>query len=274
MKKKLFILIFMVFAGAMFAAGCSSPQSVKSQAPSAAAEKKVQPAQQQSALTVPASVPVLMYHSIGEEKNNDAVISRERFAEQMEFLSREKFTTLTLDELYDYLSEKKPLPPKPVVLTFDDGYRDTYETAFPILKKYGLKSTLFVIASEIGQRLTLEELKTMKAGGMEIMSHSFTHNELGAMTPKQQAEEIIKSKQKLDSLLGQETRYFCYPNGSYNAETFRLLRENGFKLAVTINPGWVKPGDDLLTLQRVWIGNEIHLRYFEERITRSNYTIL
>lgn len=274
MKKRLLIgIIVLLSLLAMALSGCSGQQPRT--APDAKPEKKqTAAAQPDKQLTVPASIPILMYHSIGEEKNNDAVISQALFAEQMAFLSREKFNPVTMDELYAYLTDKKPLPPKPVVLTFDDGYRDTYEAALPVLKRYGFKSTMFIPAGSIGQQLTLAELKEMKAAGMEIMSHSFTHRELGAMTPKEQADEIIKSKQTLDSLLGQDTRYFCYPNGSYNAETLRLLKENGFKLAVTINPGWVKPGDDLLTLTRVWIGNDVNLRYFEERVTRSNYTIL
>lgn len=264
--------VLLAIAAVLLLTGCAAkPVQQPAQAP---ALSQAAAGGQAVALARPVSVPVLMYHSIGDEQNNDAVISKERFAEQMAFLSRERFNPITLDELHAYLAEGKPLPLKPVVLTFDDGYRDTYEIVYPILKRYGFASTLFIPADFIGERLTVNELKEMKASGMAIMSHSLTHRELASMTAKEQAEEIIKSKQKLDSLLSQDTRHFCYPNGSYNSDTLRLLREQGFKLAVTIEPGWVKPSDDRLTLKRVWVGNSVTLPYFEERVTRSDYTIL
>jgi peptidoglycan/xylan/chitin deacetylase (PgdA/CDA1 family) len=276
MTKKYFIMLGLLVIGLL--AGCVSPPSVSKPPELAGKEKEASVAAsiagQDKPQTLPAGVPVLMYHSVGAEKNNDAVISRERFSEQMAFLHREQYNPITLDELYAYLAEKRPLPSKPIVLTFDDGYRDTYEIVYPILKQYGFRSTLFMIVSEIDQRLTLQELREMKAAGMEIASHSYTHRDLGSLTPQEQADEIAKSKEILDRLLNQNTRHFCFPNGSYNQETLRLLREKGFKTGVTIDPGWVKPGDPVLTLNRVWIGNSVDLAHFEERITRANYSIL
>lgn len=220
------------------------------------------------------SVPVLMYHSIGELQGNDAVISRARFSEQMEYLYRNGYRTLTLDELAAFLDKKQPLPPRSVVLTFDDGYRDTYEVAMPILKQYGFKSVMFIPAGDVGQRLSWQELKEMRSTGMQIASHSLTHRELGGMSPVEQAQEIKRSKELLDQNLGQDTRDFCYPNGSYNAETLRLLAQNGFRLAVTIEPGWVKSDDNRFTLRRVWMGNSVTLDHFKERITNEHYPIL
>lgn len=105
------------------------------------------------------------------------------------------YNPVSLDQLYDYVTGQKGLPPKPVVITFDDGYRDTYETALPILKRYGFKSTHFIITADAERRLTWAELAEMKAAGMDIASHSYTHRELSGMTPAQQAEEIVKSKE-------------------------------------------------------------------------------
>lgn len=219
-------------------------------------------------------VPVLMYHSISQEKNNDAVISPERFAGQMEFLYKEGYNPVSLGQLYDYLTGLKGLPPKPVVITFDDGYRDTYETALPVLKRYGFKSTLFIITADSERRLTWAELAEMKAAGMDIASHSYTHRELGGMTPPQQAEEIVKSKEALDRNLKQDTRYFCFPNSSYSQETLRLLKEKGFTLAVTTEPGWAKPSDSPLALKRIWVGNSVDIHHFIERLTKEKYSIL
>ena len=273
MKRRLQNLLIILLLIALAAvSGCAGNPS--SQKESAAVKPAPAAAEQTKPLSVPAGVPILMYHSISNEKNNDAVIAPELFAEQMAFLSREGYHPITLDALYAYLTEGKPLPQKPVVLTFDDGYRDTYEVVYPILKRYGFAATLFVSTEFIGERLTVDELKEMKAAGIAIMSHSGKHRELAPLSAEEQVKEISSSKQKLDELFSQDTRHFCYPNGSYSQETLRLLKQQGFKLAVTLEPGWVRQGDNPLTLRRVWIGNSVTLRYFGERVSRSDYTML
>lgn len=274
MRRFLDIIVIAVgLAGAVLLAGCMAPggQPVAQQA---APETK--PAATEPARTgpPPAGVPVLMYHKIGEEKGNDAVISPARFAEHMEYLHRNGYRTLSLVELDAYLAGRTELPSKPVVITFDDGYRDTYEIALPVLKKYGFKSTIFVLLNDSDRHLTWAEMREMKAAGMAVEPHGYTHRDLGAMSPAQQAAEIAKAKEMLDRELGQDSRYYCYPNGSYNDTTLRLLKEKGFALAVTIDPGWVKRGDNPMALQRVWMGNGVDLRNFEARVTRADYPIL
>lgn len=273
MRKLLILTAILLALAAAACAPAPSSGGPKAPAPTAPA---VQTAAPEPARTSPPpkGVPVLMYHKIDEEKGNDAVIAPARFAEQMEYLHKNGYRPLTLGELEAYLDGRAELPPKPVVLTFDDGYRDTYEIAMPLLRKYGFRSTLFIPAADAERRLTWEELREMKAAGMEIGSHSYTHRELGAMSSAAQAAEIARSKEIFDRMLGQDTRYFCYPNGSYGPETLRLLREKGFTLAVTIEPGWVKRGDDKLTLKRVWMGNAVDLKNFEARLTREDYPIL
>ncbi len=255
----------------MVAAGCGQGEPAK--APPAGPATKPAPTAA-AKVPPPAGVPVLMYHQIGDEKDNDAVISPARFNEHMEYLHKNGYSTLSLDELDAYLSGGLELPAKPVVLTFDDGYRDTYEIALPVLKSYGFKSTLFIPAASADRRLSWQELKEMKAAGMAVASHSYTHRELAAMSPAEQLTEIVKSKESLDSNLGQDTKYFCYPDGSFDGTTLKLLREKGFRLAVTINPGWVKRGDNPLTLKRVWVGNAVGVRQLEERLTKENYSII
>ncbi len=270
-KRYLVAILVAAFLAAAALALLSAPPAGKAPAALPAAPQENKPVAKHAP---PAGIPVLMYHSIGEAKNNDAVIAKERFAEQMAYLASHNYTPISLDDLYAYLSSSGDLPAKPVVLTFDDGYRDTYEVALPILRKYGFKSVLFIPASFAGDRLSWQELREMKVAGMEIASHSLTHRDLGDMTPAQQAEEIAKSKEILDSFLSQNTRYFCYPNSSYNQETLKLLKSHGFRLAFTIDPGWAKPGDEPLTLRRVWMGNNVDLAHFEERLSRSDYSIL
>ena len=228
----------------------------------------------EKAVVFSGGIPVLMYHSVAEEANNDAVISVARFKEHMLYLKQNEYHPVSLDQLYDYLMGTSGLPAKPVVLTFDDGYRDTYEVVMPILKQYGFKSVLFIPAGDTGQRLTWQEIREMKAAGMEIASHSFHHRDLAGLSRSEQVAEVVKSKEMLDRMLEQNTRYFCYPNSSYDAETLRALRENGFVMAVTTNPGWAKPGDHMLELQRVWVGNGIDNSRLQERLSQEKYSIL
>lgn len=266
------LMTLMIAAGYWFflQPGAKTPQAgqaVKS-------VKQAQPELEQTVNRTVAGIPVLMYHSIGDEPNNDAVITKELFTAHMEYLHQQGFTPLTLEELESYLSGKLQPPAKPVVITFDDGYRDTYEVAMPILKRFGFRSTMFIPVGEVGQRLSWKELREMKAAGMQIASHSFTHRELAGMTVKEQSEEIRRSKELLDKFLEQDTRFFCFPNGSYNQDTLKLLKQYGFTLAVTIEPGWAKRGDDPLTLQRVWMGNSVTQQHLYERLTRTDYPII
>jgi len=273
MKNFLLLLLAAVVMAAGLA-GCGpagAPGGKAPGAPAAAdpAAKSAGPAAKAAA--PPAGVPILMYHKIGDEKGNDAVISPARFAEHMEFLHRHGFRTLSLAELDAYLAGRTELPARPVVITFDDGYRDAYEIALPALKRYGFKAVFFVVAADDSRHLTWDELRAMRAAGMEIGSHSYTHRDLGEMAPAEQAAEIARSKELLDRNLGQDTWFFCYPNGSYGGETLRLLKAKGFRLAVTIEPGWAKRGDNPLVLRRVWMGNQVDLRNFELRLTREDY---
>ncbi|HWR41049.1 MAG TPA: polysaccharide deacetylase family protein [Patescibacteria group bacterium] len=219
-------------------------------------------------------VPVLMYHSVAAERDNDAVISRERFAEHMDFLQQRQYQPISLDQLYSYLQKGEKLPSRPVVITFDDGYRDTYEVVLPILKQHGFKSVLFLSVGEMEKRLKWQEVREMKAAGMEIASHGVAHKDLTGMSREQQRQDIMQAKEILDRQLQQDTRYFCYPNGRYNQDTLEVLQAGGFLLAVTIDPGWAKKGDPQFALQRIWMGNAVDLKRLEERLSREDYPVI
>lgn len=275
MKKYTCFCFALLAAVLILGTGCtkgavSTPPSVADKGKTETVSQGQPPAPTQ-AMAVPIGVPILMYHKIGSEVKNDAVISPARFTEQMAYLHQNGYNPVTLDELYGYLTEKKPLPLKPVVLTFDDGYRDTYEIAMPLLKKYGFRSMMFIPAGDVGKNISWAELREMKAAGMAIGSHSFSHRDLDQLSRQEQGAEIKKAKDLFDRELNQNTVWFCYPNGSFDETTKKLLTEQGITIAVTINPGWVKAGDDVLTLKRVWVGNGVTLENFAERLTRPDY---
>ena len=161
----LVVLFTIVIATALAGCGMLSQQTTEN-------ETKTPPTQQVT-MVHPSGVPVLMYHKIGDDKDNDAVIREDLFRQQMKFLKDNGYHPLTMDQLYDYVVNGAAVPEKPVVLTFDDGYADTYSIVYPLMKEYGFAATVFVNPGDVGTRLTWEQLKEMKDNGITISNHGF-----------------------------------------------------------------------------------------------------
>lgn len=220
----------------------------------------------------PKGIPVLMYHMIGEIPDNPAVLSEQHFRQQLELLKKEGFHPISLTELYDYMKNNAAVPTKPVVLTFDDGYPDTYSIVMPLMKEYGFKATVFIPADEVGKRLTWDQIREMKANGLDIYSHSYHHRPLTDWgNAKQQYEEIEKGQSALKKELHLDNDMYCYPYGVYDDDSFKALQQAGIKIAVTMDPGWAHYGDNTLAVQRIWIGNPVDIDNFRQRITTEHY---
>ena len=176
--------------------GCgSSPTSDQT---AQTAEKQ----QEQVEMAVPKQgVPVLMYHMIGDVPNNDAVLLESHFREQMKFLKDNGFHPITMQQLYEYMTQGKAVPVKPVVLTFDDGYPDTYSIVMPIMKEYGFACTVFIPTydADQGTRLTWQQIKEMKEAGIDIQSHSYKHERMTAMQGQTLEDEVKLSQEALQN---------------------------------------------------------------------------
>jgi len=221
-------------------------------------------------------VPVLMYHSIGVEKGNPIRMPKEQFETEMKYIKDSGYTTLTLKELYDYFENKVPVPEKSIVITLDDGYEDNYTEAFPILKKYDLKATIFVVTSTIDKNpncLTSEQLKELDKTGIEIESHTLTHRDLDSLSYNDQYKELNDSKSFLENLLGRSIDYLAYPTGKYNENTVKAAKAAGYKMAFTTNGRWSDKSDGILTLDRVYISTFHSMSVFKDRLTNPNYKI-
>ena len=217
-----------------------------------------------------------MYHMIGVDKDdpsNQAVLSEEHFRQQMKFLKDNDFHPITMEQLYEYMVHNKPVPVRPVVLTFDDGYPDTYSIVMPVMKEYGFASTVFVPTydTDQGTRLNWQQVKEMKASGMTIASHGHHHERLNEMKGQTLASELQTSQDELKQQLGITNEFFCYPYGGDNAAAEAALKKFGIKLAFTMNPGWAKYGDNPYAVKRIWIGNEVDIDNFKQRITTPHY---
>ena len=178
-------------------------------------------------------VPVLNYHRIDTGIRHSLVVPQEEFHD-------EGYHTITMDELYDYVTKGTELPDKPVLITFDDGYIDNYKYAFPILKEYNMKATLFMITSAFGESrfVNVEQLKEMQANGIDIQSHTVNHKDLRNMSLDQARDELISSKAVLEDRMKHPIRYIAYVEPGQNL--FNLPRQAVFFNDTPFQNFWVR----------------------------------
>lgn len=196
-------------------------------------------------------VPILMYHWIrhnpvpGDQLGFHLSVTPENFAQQMAFLHYAGVHPITLAEAMSALQTGKPLPPRPVILTFDDGYGDFASRATPVLQQYGFVATDYVVSGFIGRPayMTAAQVHEVDAAGMVIGCHTVNHLDL-ARIPLQVAQMQIRvSHQQLEQLLGHKVLDFAYPYGSYDAAVEQAVLADGFRDAVSTAGGtWLQIG--------------------------------
>lgn len=208
---------------------------------------------------------ILCYHSVG---NNNYRFSNKPsdFAAQVEYLVK-NFEVVSLDEI---LKSKKG---KRVAITFDDGYEDILKNALPILEKYQIKATMFVLGDikkanrkELDNNLKLmtnAQIKKLYQKGWEIGYHTKTHADLDLLNDKELEEEISLSKKRLEKELGIKMKYFAYPRGKYSDHIIKVVKRAGFKAAFTVDgAGLDIKKQTMFTLSRVPMEGEINLKQF------------
>ncbi len=203
-------------------------------------------------------VPIAMYHSItpGAIKENRLQVSVKNFERQARFLKKD-YNVLPLEQLADLIKRGEKLPSRVLALTFDDGYKDNYIYAFPILKKYKLPATMFLIINEIGRpdRLSWNEIKIMQDSGLITFgSHALGPEPLvNIKSDEELKRQIFESKRILEERLGCKINMFSYPEGRFNDKIKQLVKDAGYKLAVATSPGKRFPDDDMFILKRLRI---------------------
>ncbi len=218
-------------------------------------------------------VPVLMYHYVstpppGADKYRlDLLVTPAQFAAQLAWLRANGYTTVTLGDLYDALTSGAPLPPRPVILTFDDGYADAYAHAFRLLREFGMVGTFFVVTEWLdnGQAgyLTWDQAREMAAAGMAIESHSRSHPDLTDDCDYDcRVYQVLGSVETIAAEIGVRPRFFCYPGGRYDAGMFAVLRAAGIVVAVTTHGGTLHVSERPLELPRVRVRGTTTLREF------------
>lgn len=221
-------------------------------------------------------VPILMYHyiSIPPEDADDLHIGLsvepDHFQEQMTYLVKNGYTTIDLYDLSLAITNKRELPPKPVIITIDDGYRDHYENAFPILRDLGLTATFFVATDFVDQGhptyMNWPMLEEMAAAGMRIEPHTKTHADLRDRSRADLIWQILGSQETIAAHVGYQPRYFAYPAGQYDEQTIQILAELDFWGAVTTNAGQWHGFNGRYEWPRFRIRHDTHLPEFSDLI--------
>jgi len=227
------------------------------------------------------SVPVLMYHHVSDHKGALVTMTPENFESQVAYLASSGYKTLSLEEFLAFKKGELELPKKSVLLTFDDGWIDNYLVAYGVLKKYGVKATIFVVTDWIerasqdkrasdeiyipnhreGKKLAYEEpasavmnwddLKEMMNGGLiSIDSHSNAHDN-ESLGLDEWRDDLAFSRQLLKSRLGIESKHLCWPRGKYTDELVDLAKSLGFRALYTTKRGVNLADSDASQIKRI-----------------------
>ncbi len=208
-------------------------------------------------------VPILMYHYISvpppdaDKFRLDLSVAPDAFDAQMEYLAINGYRPIRLSDLVDNLLNGTPLPDKPIVLTFDDGYADHYVNAFPILKNYKFPATFFVITQFVEENrpgyLTWAQIDEMARAGTEIGSHTLDHPDLRGKPVAFQTNQIAGSKAIIELRLGVTVKSFAYPSGQYDSRTIAVVRAQGYLAAVTEMQGLRQSSEEMFEMRRIRI---------------------
>lgn len=213
-------------------------------------------------------IPVLMYHYIRPITPGMTTSSRwlsvspKHFHAQMEELVRFGYHTITPDDLADAVAGLKTLPAKPVLLTFDDGYRDQYTEAFPILKANNLRATFFVMSDYDTNPLYLSKdlIRALDRSGLiTIAAHTRHHVGLADLKTEKQKDEIFGSKQILERIVSHPVTAFAYPYGNFNTKVKQLVHEAGYRSAFSTILGSMHTTSSLFEARRIRVLDDEHL---------------
>jgi len=215
-------------------------------------------------------VPILYYHYIRINPNpRDRVgfglsTPPAAFRAQMQYLADHGFHVVSLHQAVVAIQNHSALPPRPVVLTFDDGYADFFTTAVPILQSHGFTATDFVISGRMGWGgyMTPSQIVAADGMGFTIGAHTVDHVALAAQVPARASWEIKQSKLSLEALLGHPVRDFAYPYGSFNLYDMAQTKSFGFETAVSTLSGMWHSAGQLFELSRLRVGGGLPLAYF------------
>ncbi|MBP9854747.1 MAG: polysaccharide deacetylase family protein [Candidatus Omnitrophica bacterium] len=202
------------------------------------------------------TVPILMYHHVDDMGKHDvSTVTPEQFEGSLQYLAKNHFEVLTLDDVVEANKNNKRLSRKSVVITFDDGAENNFTNAFPLLKKYGYKAIMFVISDRVGLPgyMTWDQIAEMQEYGIVIGSHTRRHKYLPELNHDELTDEIFNSRKIFQEHLKTPVNHFSYPIGGFNNSIKEMVRNAGYLSAVATNRGYERYNNDLFELKRVTV---------------------
>lgn len=233
------------------------------------------------------SVPILMYHSVSDDPGGrhgrPLTVTPRRFAEHIEYLDSEGFSGHSVRELVTALDGRGQLGPKPVILTFDDAYRDFHADALPVLSRHGFSASMYVTTAYIGTTtnpltgdrkhhrpvLSVEELRDLVAAGIECGGHSHTHPQLDDVPPARLESEVRQPKQVLEETLQTPVTTFAYPYGYHDQAAKEAVAAAGYEAACRVGNMACALGADRFALPRLTVGSRTDVRRLAGLVRRS-----
>lgn len=206
------------------------------------------------ALVGPIYAPILLYHHVGGPRAGRFNVTPAQFAEQLKWLRDQGYRSVSIDDIAAALQGGPPLPPKPIAITFDDGWRNQYDFALPLLSEFGFKATFFVVSGWVGRGSTLmtwKEIRDLRARGHWIGSHSVTHGAATKQADNVLAYEVIQSRNAISRELGGPPTAYAYPLGSLDGRAEALVRAAGFVAAVGVPANPLQREAQLYRLNRI-----------------------
>jgi peptidoglycan/xylan/chitin deacetylase (PgdA/CDA1 family) len=210
-------------------------------------------------------VPILMYHVIGSPPPGapfpDLYVSREDFALQLAWLHAHDYRAVSLRRVYDYWKHGKALPPRPIVLTFDDGYREDFTAARPLLAQRHWPGVLnLAVRNLLDGKLTVPQIRLMIRQGWEVDAHTINHIDLTTLGAAALHHEVAGSRAWIRRRFHVPVAFFCYPSGRYNARVIAAVRAAGFLGATAEGAGSASPRDGMFTLPRIRVSRSDGVR--------------
>ncbi len=236
-------------------------------------------------------VPVIMYHRVINNAENEGVygtyIYEDMFKKHLQYLKDKNYTVITFKDL-DKIGWRNRFEKgkKYIILTFDDGYKDNYDLAFPILKEFNFKATIFLMGSLTynewdvkagGERkfslMSVEMIKEMQDYGIEFGAHTFNHPKINTLSNEEIEHQIVDVKKPLEEKIGKEIITFAYPYGILNDYAKEMAKKAGYTFALATDSGSVCLSDDLYQIRRIAIFPNTNLFSFKRKVA-GNYNFI
>jgi len=225
-------------------------------------------------------IPILLYHSVGDDTTGPLgpyTCSPAAFRDQMAWIAEHGYSTMTVQELVETRVGARPMPDRPLLITFDDGLADFTRNALPAIRANGHTATMFVTTSATGTdgarralggrlALTRREVADLPAAGVEVGGHSHRHAQLDLLRRSEAADQVRSCKQILEDVLQAHVSSFAYPHGYYSRSTQRLVRDAGFTAACAVRERVSHEGDDQFALARLMLTAGQSVRFLEDAL--------